>query len=68
MEVLGVKVNRRGGGFTATVGITGPKTVRQLAYCTHPFIISQSCIYVRKKKKKGRYRCNMIIFKPLIKV
>jgi hypothetical protein len=29
MEVVDVKINRRGGGFTATAGITGPKTVRK---------------------------------------
>jgi hypothetical protein len=35
MEVVDVKVNRRGGGFTATAGITGPKTVRgiSLQFC-----------------------------------
>jgi hypothetical protein len=31
MEVVDVKVNRRGGGFTATAGITGPKTVRGIS-------------------------------------
>ena len=29
MEVVDVKINRRGGGFTATAGITGPKTVNK---------------------------------------
>jgi hypothetical protein len=42
MEVVDVKVNRRGGGFTATAGITGPKTVRgiSLQFCNY------GCVYV----------------------
>jgi hypothetical protein len=47
MEVVDVKVNRRGGGFTATAGITGPKTVRgiSLHFCNYRFVMCTALIF-----------------------